>query len=465
MSQFGPCLAVADVNNDGLDDFYVGGAAYSTGKLYVQQANGLFIPFDSPWDEDKMNEDVGATFIDVDGDQDLDLYVVSGGNMYEPNAPNYQDRLYINNGKGLFQKASDALPQMTSSGSKVIPADFDQDGDLDLFIGGRHVPHDYPAPANSYILVNEEGKFVDVTQQIAPELTQLGLVTDAQWTDYDQDNDLDLIISGEWMPITIFNNDQGKFKNVTQDLGLSNSTGWWFSIEKADIDNDGDEDYLVGNLGLNYKYKASPDEPFGVHYNDFDENGSKDIVLSYYNFGDLYPLRGRSCSSSQVPEIKKKFENYSLFANANLEDVYGKNKLQKALQYEAKTFASVYLENLGNGEFKTHELPIEAQFSSINDFLIQDFDQDDKLDVLIVNNLYVSEIETPRNDAGTGLFMKGDGQGNFEAIPVNQSGFFVPFDSKEIKLIRDSKGTLILVATNNDFLQVFRNNLHTHAKN
>ena len=465
MSQFGPCLAVADVNNDGLDDFFVGGAANSVGNLFVQQPDGLFIPFDSPWDADKICEDIGAAFIDVDGDQDMDLYVVSGGNVYESGSIQYQDRLYLNNGKGIFQKSLDALPEITSSGSKVIPADFDQDGDMDLFVGGRHVPHDYPAPADSYILLNEGGKFVDITQEIAPELKNLGLVTDAQWSDYDQDNDLDLIISGEWMPITIFNNNQGKFKNITQELGLSNSTGWWFSIEKADMDNDGDEDYLVGNLGLNYKYKASQEEPFGVHYDDFDENGSKDIVLSYYNFGNLYPLRGRSCSSSQVPEIKKKFENYSLFANAKLEDVYGKNKLQKALQYEAKNFASVYLENLGNGKFKTHELPIEAQFSSINDFLIQDFDQDDNLDVLIINNLYVSEIETPRNDAGTGLFMKGDGQGNFTPIPVNQSGFFVPFDSKEVKLIRDSKGTLILVATNDDFLQIFRNNQLHNAKN
>ena len=461
MSQFGPGLAVADVNGDGLEDFYVGGAAGAQGQLFVQQESGLFLPINYPWEQDKLFEDVGATFLDIDGDKDMDLYIVSGGNAFEPNAAQYQDRIYINDGTGNFQKSQDALPQITNSGSKVIPADFDQDGDMDLFVGGRHVPHNYPTPASSLILLNEGGKFRDITKEVAPELIDLGLVTDAQWTDYDSDGDLDLIVVGEWMPVTVFRNDQGKFKNITAQLGLENTTGWWFSIEKADIDKDGDEDFILGNLGLNYKYKASEQEPFGVHYDDFDENGSKDIVLSYYNFGDLYPLRGRSCSSSQVPEIKKKFKNYSLFASAKLEDVYGKNKLQQALNYEAKTFSSIYLENLGKGKFQIHELPVEAQFSNIHDILIRDFDQDEYLDVLLVGNLFVSEIETPRNDAGTGLLLKGNGKGDFTAIPEYQSGFFAPFDAREIEILHSVAGKLILIANNNDFLQIFKTNQST----
>ena len=342
MSQFGPALAVGDVNGDGLDDFFLGGAKDKSGQLVTQQSDGDFILSEmAALVEDAIYEDIDAAFFDLEGDGDLDLYVASGGNEWSPNSKTYQDRLYINQGTGQLQRSSN-LPQLTESASCVRPFDYDGDGDMDLFIGGRHVPWDYPSPATSRLLKNENGRLIDVTKVEAKELIGLGLVTDAVWTDFDQDGLTDLIVVGEWMPITFLRFDGSKF---TKRQGLPNSEGWWYSIEANDTDNDGDEDLVVGNLGLNYKYRASQDEPFEVFYNDFDENGSKDIVLSYYNFGDRYPLRGRSCSAQQISSLKHEFPTYDQFASADLLEVYGLDKLNPALNYKAKNFASAYLEN------------------------------------------------------------------------------------------------------------------------
>ena len=456
MSNFGPGLATGDVNGDGLEDFYVGGASGFAGVLQLQQSDATFKNFSQEtFKEDQVHEDLGAALFDADGDGDLDLYVVSGGNEFAAGSEELRDRLYLNNGKGIFSK-SDQLPEVTGSGSCVVPGDFDRDGDLDLFVGGRLLPASYPLPGRSYLLRNDNGKFKDITATSAPELLDAGLVTAASWTDFNNDQQLDLVVVGEWMPVTLFENNQGVFKNITQGSGLENTAGWYYSIAAHDFDNDGDQDFVAGNLGLNYKYKASQEEPFVVFSHDFDGNGQLDIVLGYHEHGELYPLRGKSCSTDQIAGLKQQFPTFESFGEANLEDVYGA-QLDEALQYEAKTFASSYIENLGDGSFKVVPLSNEAQFSSINNILVEDFNGDSHLDLLISGNLYAAEIETPRNDAGMGLLLTGDGKGNFDPVPLSESGFFAPHDAKDMKMIMVGKGNtkkrVVLVANNQYWLQ------------
>jgi len=455
MSQFGPALTTGDINGDGLEDVFVGGAKGQVGQFFIQKRNNNFESISMPDDfkKDAEYEDVNALLFDLDNDGDLDLYVVSGGNFYPPQNKMYQDRIYLNE-NGIFKKDQSKIAKFRESGGSIQAADFDQDGDLDLLIGGRHLPWSYPSPTVSRLLKNENGILKDITKSNAQGLIQLGMVTDAVWTDFDNDNDLDFIVVGEWMPITFFENKNGVFeKNNTV---IPNSTGWWYSLEKSDIDNDGDDDYLVGNLGLNYKYKASPTEPFEVHYDDFDENGSKDIVLSYYNFGEQFPLRGRSCSSQQVPLVGENFPTYNIFATSDMNTVYGEEKLENALHYSAQTFASVYIENKGQGKFKMKPLPNEAQVSNINDFMIKDFDGDGNKDVLLAGNLFTSEIETTRNDAGNGLILKGDGKGNWQPLPSSKSGINIPLDVKGIQSVAISNGIYILFGCNDSNLQVYK---------
>jgi len=459
MSQFGPGMAVGDVNGDGKDDVYIGGAMGESGKLFLQFTNGSFRRSNSnPWSKDKVHEDIDAAFFDIDNDGDKDLYVVSGGNSKPGISAIYQDRIYINNGKGHFTKSFTHLPSIGISGSKVRASDYNGDGDMDVFIGGRHLPHEYPRPTSSLLLENNNGQLEDVTNQKANGLNNIGMVTDAIWIDYDSDGDDDLIVVGEWMPITVFQNRDGILLKLDSPPGFENSDGWWFSIEKGDFDNDGDDDFIAGNLGLNYKYKTTVSEPFDVHYYDFDENGSKDVVLGYYNFGEKYPLRGFSCSSNQIPQLKTQIGQYDLFASMSLNDVYGTINLEQALHYEAYTFASSYIENLGNGTFKMHALPVAAQFSNINDIIVEDFNRDGFLDALIAGNLFVSEIETPRNDAGNGLLLLGDGTGKFDSINAKESGFFTPGDVKSLELALTGNKAIIIVGNNNDHLQMFHFN-------
>lgn len=465
MSQFGPALAVGDVNNDNLDDFYIGGASGQTGSIYTQNKDNTFskIQLNESWNDDIIKEDVGAVFFDANGDGFLDLYVISGGNEFYKNTKPYQDRLYINNTKGNFIKNELALPNIFSSGSKVIPADYDNDGDLDLFVGGRHTPRNYPLPTSSFILRNDSSesqiKFTDVTNIIASELENIGMVTDAVWTDFNNDNNLDLIITGEWMPITFLENEKGTFVNKTEDFGLEKSTGWWNTIIADDFDGDGDMDFVAGNLGLNYKYKASDDESFDIYADDFDNNKSTDIVLGYYNEGIQYPVRGRQCSSQQIPAIEIKFKDYNSFAKADLADVYSTQSLENALHYKAYNFASSYIKNLGNDMFEIIPLPNEAQFSSINSIISKDINKDGNLDLIVSGNLYVSEVETPRNDASYGLYMEGNGNGGFLPIPSYKSGLFVKGDTKasvSINLANGEEATLF--AKNNDMIQLVKSN-------
>lgn len=455
MSRLGPGVAVADVNSDGLEDFYIGGAAGQSGCLYTQTKNGGFIRSSTDtWMLDKACEDAGALFFDADNDGDMDLYVVSGGNEAAIYSDVYQDRLYLN-AEGQFEKST-SLPAINQSGSRVRSGDFDLDGDQDLFVGGRQVPGKYPHPADSYILRNDGGQFVDVTSELAPGLRKLGMVTDAVWCDYDNDGDTDLVVVGEWMPITLFENKNGTFEKGEQVQGLGFSAGWWGSIVAEDFDKDGDMDFVLGNNGLNYKYKATKDETFNVYASDFDNSGTVDIVLGYYNEGTLYPLRGRQCSSQQMPFIEQKFPSYKEFARASLLDVYGKQNIAKALEYKVHTFASVYLENHGGKRFEVKNLPQMAQISCISQLLVDDLNGDGYADVILAGNNFGTEVETPRNDAGMGLVLLGNGQGSFDTMDAHASGLYLDKDVKDLAFIAlAGKKKGLLVANNNDKVELF----------
>jgi hypothetical protein len=460
-SQNGPGLAVGDVNNDSLDDVYIGGAKNQAATLFIQQKEGTFRPASQlQWEGDKSHEDIAAEFFDADGDGDLDLYVVSGGNEEKEQDIYYRDRFYENTGEGKFVKSSIAIPDIRSSGSCVTAADFDNDGNLDLFVGGKMIPGKYPLPAGSVLLKNEsrEGKikFVDVTSDLAPFMSDLGMVSDAEWVDIDNDNTLELLIVGEWMPIKVIKNVDGTFVDFTLKTGLEDQIGWWFSIESADFDKDGDTDFIVGNLGENYKYKASPQEPFEVYAKDFDSNGSLDIAFGFHEKGKIYPLRGRECSSIQMPFIKEKFPSYHDFGLADMPEVYGEENLDNALHYSANTFATSYVENLGNLKFKVHKIEGIAQFSSVNSILIDDFDTDGNLDALLSGNLYQSEIETPRNDAGYGVLLEGNGKGQFTSRFPNESGLYVKGDVKSSGVLNTARKNkkLIIFGKNNDAVKL-----------
>ena len=455
-SQLGPGLMVGDVNGDALDDFYIGGAKGFSGQLYIQDNTGAFTPNSKlTWESDKHFEDIGGHFFDSDADGDQDLYIASGSNEWQHGSIMYQDRLYINDGNGNFKRTLNALPVLNTSSSVVRSADYDNDGDLDLFVGGRQLSGQYPLPASSTILNNNDGIFSDFTPEIAMDLQDIGMVTDAQWTDFDDDGDLDLLLVGEWMPITFFENRDGIFYPY-QASSTERTNGWWYSLAQADIDKDGDIDYVAGNLGKNYKYQASANEPFEVYADDFDNNGTLDIVFGYHQQGKVFPLRGKQCSSEQMPFIKDKFPSYSSFASSDLMQVYGQENIDNAYHSEAFTFASVFIENLGHGQFRLKELPLAAQFSSVNGIIIEDFDTDGFLDILLAGNMFHAEVETARNDAGTGLFLKGNGKNNFEPTPAYSSGFFAPWDVKNIQVLKRYNGSrLILVANNDDQLQFF----------
>ena len=447
MSQYGPAIAVGDINGDGREDLYLGQSTGYISKLYLQTKNGSFKESQA-FDDDKNYEDVDAVFLDIDNDGDLDLYVASGGNEFEVNHALYQDRLYENINGQLVHRPSRLPTLIPISSSRIQVYDYDGDGYLDIFVGGRHVPHDYPAPASSHLLHNDKGTFSEVSSTVAPDLQGIGLVTDASWLDYDSDGDTDLIVVGEWMSPIILNNTDSKFERIIID-SFNLLSGWYYTVRATDIDNDGDQDILLGNLGENYKYKATQDEPFEIYYHDFDGNQSKDLVLGYYNFGEAYPVRGRECSSQQIPDIKKRMPTYHDFGSSTLSDIYGPKELKEALHLSVVNFKSGILKNNGNSRFEFIPFPEMAQLSSINTILIRDLNNDNLDEIILSGNLFSSEIETPRNDAGYGLVLQNEGNGKFTTINAAQSGLFLPGDVKTMNFIKINNKMCLISGNNN----------------
>ena len=434
-SRLGPFISVGDINGDQLEDFFVGGASGQAGTVYLQNQAGQFSKKVNPkLEADQQYEDMGSTLFDLDRDGDLDLYVVSGGVDFGTDMQKYQDRLYLNDGKGNFSKTQ--LPKLHSSGSCVTPFDYDEDGDLDLFVGGRILPDQYPYPPKSYLLKNEKGKLVDVTNEVAPELNKLGMVTSAIV------HNKALVVAGEWMGINSFNYDNGNLVN-TDNNAFSNTVGWWNSLASLD------ENIIAGNLGLNYKFKTSKDKKFNVYCNDFDKNGSYDIVLTKYDGNNKVPIRGRECSSQQMPFISKKYPTYKSFADANVDDMIGEN-IKDALHYEADIFSSIMIEK--NGTIK--DLPQFAQFSTINGIVVDDYNKDGIKDLMIAGNRYRTEVETTRSDASIGLILLGKSDDSFESMTAEESGVFLPYDIKDLKSIKIGDKVGVLASENNGRLRL-----------
>lgn len=458
-STLGPFISVADVNEDGLDDFFVGGASGQAGTLYLQNKNSTFSKApNQPWQQDINSEDMQAVFFDPDNNGRPDLFIPSGGGgEMEGQNDLLQDRIYINTGGGKFQKATGVFANMQASAAIAKAADFNQDGGQDLFVGGQGVPGQYPYASRSYLLQNLGGKFADVTPANAPALETPGIVKDFIWTNLNNDKFPDLVVVGEWMPISFFINEQGSFKNVTEQYGTADLKGWWYSIEAMDVDNDGDEDYVVGNIGTNTKFHASKKKPFIVYADDFDGNGTNDVVLTKEYKGELVPSRGRQCSSEQMPFIEDKFPTYAEFANAGIDDILGEDKIKNALELKATEFHSLVLINDGNGKFSHKYLPNEAQIAPINGIISLDINKDGNLDLIVAGNNYDTEVETPRYDASNGLVLMGKGDGTFEPQSIQESGFYAPGNVKDIKLLNlADKSKLLLVTNNNGPMEAFK---------
>ena len=435
MSFSGPCLIKGDVNSDGLEDVYAGGGSGQAGILYMQQENGDFLPkATSAFEADMMSEDVDAVFFDANGDGFNDLYVCSGGyDDYTPDDPLLQDRLYLNDGTGNFTKSTGALPEMLSSKSCVSVADINDDGSPDLFVGGRVIPGRYPETPQSYLLINDgNGNFKDTTATLAPELQKIGMVTDAAWVDLNNDNILELVVIGEWMPIRVFGNNKGKFSDVTSNYFEKAYSGWWNKLLVEDFNQDGKPDLVIGNLGLNSQCKASDQEPAEMFYKDFDDNGSIDPILCFYIQGKSYPYVTRDELLDQMSSMRTRFPDYKSYADVTLTDIFTEQELEGVSHLKANFLKTAYFESNSTGKFQEKVLPIEAQFSPIFSILSLDYDQDGNKDLLMGGNLNKARLRFGKSDANHGLLLRGDGKGNFTAIPQHESGFKLSGDVRSI---------------------------------
>lgn len=448
ISKIGPCLAKGDVNGDGLEDLFIGASAGQGSVLYLQTKDGRFVPASSqPWNATTEFTNADAVFFDADGDGDLDLYLVSGGADYPLNDKHYQDRLFENDGHGNFTEVTDALPRETVSGSCVRAADIDHDGLPDLFVGGGVKPGMFPEGPESFVLKN---KSVKGRIRFEKEVLFSGMVSDALWMDLNKDGWPDLVVVGRFMPITVFENHQGKLVDETRAYGLGDTQGWWCRIAAADLDHDGDTDLVIGNLGLNTQYKASPEEPLTITYSDFDKDGTLDPILCFYNGGKSYPSATRDELFDQMPSLQKKFSRYSIYADAQLPDIFSADQLAAAHTDTVKMLQSVYLRNDGNRHFTVVPLPVYAQISQVNGIVIRDFDKDGNADILLAGNFYPFRAQQGPLDAGIGLVLKGDGKGNFTPLPYASTGLYMPGDIRNIIEINGR----IVVAKNNGPVQV-----------
>lgn len=458
LSTQGPRVAKGDVNGDGLDDFFVGGAKGIASSLFIQLPDGRFKSTNEKLlEEDKISEDLASIFFDADNDMDLDLYVGTGSNEFSTSSSALADRLYLNDGKGNFYKSDQALPTSAfENTSTVKSADYDNDGDVDLFVGVRSHPFLYGQPMNGYILNNNgKGEFSDVSEAIAPGLKNLGLITDASWKDVDGDNDFDLVVVGEYMPIKVFINDNGKYTDQTESSGLVKTNGWWNRIEAADFDKDGDVDFVVANHGFNSRFKATADKPVTMYVNDFDKNGTVEQILCTYNGDKCYPMVLRHDLMAQIPSLKKKYLKYESYKDQTINEIFTPEELKNSLVFNVYELGSSLLVNDGKGNFVVKPLPIEAQFSTAYAIEVLDFDSDGNLDVLLGGNLYGVKPEAGRYDASYGTVLKGDGKGGFTAVSTVESGLKLDGEIRDFTPITVQGKNLLMVARNNDSILFF----------
>lgn len=456
VSNEGPCLCVADVNGDKLEDFYIGGAKGQSGNLFIQRPGGFEKLNKEVFELDRESEDTGCLFFDANGDNRPDLYVASGGVEFSSSSIELADRLYINVGNGKLQKSAQILPVSNrfESTAAVTASDYDRDGDLDLFVGVRLTPFSYGVPGNGYLLNNDgHGIFSDVTLNQAPQLLNLGLITDAEWGDFNKDGWQDLFVAGEWMPLHLFINKEGRLIDQSIQFGLDKSDGWYHSLELADLNKDGWLDLVVGNHGLNSQFKASRHEPISLYINDFDQNGTIEQVLTRYNQGISYPLVLRNDLVSQMPYLKKKFLHFRDYKQKKISDIFTEKQLEQSIVLNAYTLSSAVWMNREGKKIERIELPIEAQFSPVYSTLVQDFDGDTFPDILLGGNLYRAKPETGIYDGSYGLLLKGQGDGTFSTLNSQESGISIKGEIRSFGSLTFRGRRLILVARNNDSIK------------
>lgn len=479
LSCLGPVIATGDVNGNGLDDIYIGGTADSPGMLLIQQFDGSFTEseYTEAWEADRRYKDTGALFFDANGNGLPDLYVASGGYELSPSSLLHQDRLYINQGDGRFLRSDDGLPEMITSTQAVAAGDFTGNGFMDLFVGGRLTPYIYPYPPRSYLLVNNGGTFTDATEMYAPELIESGMITDAVWVDFNNNGKQDLVLTGIWLPVQFFINENGRLKNITDQTGLPPMRGWWYSLATADLNGNGYPDFVAGNLGLNHTFTTSTDDPFGLYAADFNNNRQMDnFFTKRYNqtkrdeskrsglFSSAqrsendraYPFFGLAKYGMQHHQLMQRYRSFEIFADLDMEDIFSQDQLDQAFRFEADTFASSIIYNNGDGTFTSQKLPDLAQISPIKSILIHDIECNGHNDLILAGNIYATDPEIPRADAGNGLWLKNDGDGNFTPVSPFESGFLAPEDVKTMSVVRTSDGYLIVIGNNNDFIRLYR---------
>ncbi|NJB70337.1 hypothetical protein GGR42_000799 [Saonia flava] len=465
-SQYGPSISVGDVNNDGLDDMLAGASRGFKERWFIQQPNGLFdqnevVYKTSPGLEE---EDAGTLLFDADNDGDLDLYIVRGSAQYKEGHEFYEDVLMINDGKGVFSKSM-GIPQIRSNGSCVKAADYDKDGDLDLFIGSRVKPMSYPVADRSYILRNESTansiKFIDATHEVSSELSNPGMISDAIWTDFNNDMWPDLILAGEWMPIRVFENKKGKLVEITDETGLSDNLGWWTSLASADMDNDGDMDYIAGNYGENLYFNGTKEEPLKLYAKDVDQNGMIDPFISYYLRDSVgvkkeYLYHPWQDVVKQFVGIRKNYNSFGAFGEATTQELFSDGIMDDAMEFTTNWMKSSWIENLGNGKFDIHELPIEAQIAPVYGIQTMDYDNDSLMDIVLIGNDFGIEVQQGRADSFVGLVLKNKGNGDFTSVPLKETHFYVPGDAKSLVSINiNNEKSLLVASQNNDALKVF----------
>ncbi len=461
LSTEGPRMCKGDVNGDGLDDIYICGAKDQPGALMIQKKNGTFESVEKKlFEEDSISEEVDCAMFDADGDGDLDLYVACGSNEFSESSSALSDRLYFNDGKGHYTKSDQILPAgKYESTSCVRAVDFDKDGVMELFVGIRLKPFQYGVPVSGYILKNDgKGHFTDVTNQVAPELKNIGMIHDMQWADIDKDGDKDMVLVGDWMPVKVFMNENGKFKERKDTFGATNTTGWWNCLTVADVDNDGDLDIVAGNHGLNSRFKASATKPVSMYVSDFDLNGTVEQIICTYDSDVSYPLALKHDLTQQLPDMAKKYPKYELYKDQKITDLFSAEQLKNSILLDATYLETALFINDGTGHFSLKALPSESQFSPVFAAKIADFNGDGNPDILLGGNLFNAKPEVGIYDASYGTFLMGDGKGNFKYMAPKTTGLRLEGEIRDMMEIKTLTGNILVVARNNDKPQVFKIN-------